>query len=77
MFEEKKNISYKSRDISDYFPKIVHSTFYGSEKDILSSVDWFDGISVLDVGCGCGGLGLALNKIGVFDYTGIDIHSGQ
>ena len=74
----RKNISYKSRDISDYFSKnrISFDSFYEFEKDILSSVDWFDGISVLDVGCGCGGLGLALNKkFGVFDYTGIDIHS--
>ena len=78
MFEEGKNISYRSIDISDYFSKnrISFDSFYESEKEILSSVDWFDGISVLDVGCGCGGLGLALNKkFGVFDYTGVDIHS--
>ena len=78
MFEKKKNIYYKTKNISDYFSKnrMSFSSFYESEKEILSSVNWFNGISVLDVGCGCGGLGLALNdKFGVFDYTGIDIHS--
>lgn len=78
MFEEEKNISYKSRNISDYFSRnrVSFDSFYESEKEILSSVDWFDGISILDVGCGCGGLGLALNKkFGVFNYKGIDIHS--
>lgn len=78
MFDKKKNISYKSKNISQYFSenRLSFNDFYESEKEILSSINWFNGISVLDVGCGCGGLGLALHdEFGVFDYTGIDIHA--
>ena len=73
-----KNIVYKTDEISKYFSenRTSFNSFYQSEKDILKTINWFPEISVLDVGCGCGGLGRALSdEFGVKNYIGIDINS--
>ena len=73
-----KNIVYKTDEISKYFSenRISFNAFYQSEKDILKTINWFPEISVLDVGCGCGGLGRALSdEFGIKNYIGIDINS--
>lgn len=74
-----KNVQFVSSDIPDFFSKnrVSFEGFYDSEKEILSLIDWHQDISVLDVGCGCGGLGIALNEeFGVLKYSGLDIHPG-
>ena len=73
-----ENIIYKTEEISKYFSKnrTSFNSFYQSEKDILKTINWFPEISVMDVGCGCGGLGQALNhEFGVENYIGIDINA--
>ena len=54
----KKNIVYETNAISNYFSqnRIAFKDFYKSEKNVLEKINWFDGIKILDVGCGCGGL---------------------
>ena len=74
----KKNIVYETNAISNYFSqnRIAFKDFYKSEKNVLEKINWFDGIKILDVGCGCGGLGLALKQeFSISNYVGVDIHS--
>ena len=76
----KKNITYKTDKITKYFSenRMSFESFYNSEKEMMKTIDWFPGITVLDVGCGCGGLGRSLNQeFGVTNYTGVDIHAGS
>ena len=73
-----KNIVYKSDQIEKYFSKnrIVWEDFYESERRIITALDLNSGSKVLDIGCGCGGLGIAIkNKFGVSDYVGIEINA--
>lgn len=72
-----KNISYKSKEIESFYKN--HRTkwedFYPSEQYIFEMIDWSANSTILDIGCGCGGLGNALkNKFGVSQYTGVDIN---
>ncbi|OIO68560.1 MAG: methyltransferase [Zetaproteobacteria bacterium CG12_big_fil_rev_8_21_14_0_65_55_1124] len=49
--------------------------FYESERVVLERIAPASCSRVLDVGCGCGGLGLALKeRFSVSDYTGIEIN---
>ena len=73
-----KNIKYKSENIAQYFSqnRIKWDDFYLSEREIISSIKPNENDKVLDVGCGCGGLGLALNeRYNIINYTGIEINS--
>jgi SAM-dependent methyltransferase len=72
-----QNIKYNSKTLSDTYSKIrtSWSEFYDSEKTILERVGISFKDSVLDLGCGCGGLGRALKeKFNNINYTGIDIN---
>jgi SAM-dependent methyltransferase len=72
-----KNIKYNSKTLSDTYSKIrtSWSEFYDSEKTILERVGITKDDSILDLGCGCGGLGVSLQeRFGNIDYTGIDIN---
>lgn len=73
-----KNIAYSTDQIENYFSKnrISWNDFYKSEQDIFERLSLCSKISVLDIGCGCGGLGLALrDRFGVSNYTGVEINS--
>ena len=72
-----KNIVYSTDQIEDYFSKnrITWDDFYKSERDIFDKLFLGKHLSVLDIGCGCGGLGLALKeRFGVSKYTGVEIN---
>jgi SAM-dependent methyltransferase len=71
------NIEYKSAEIERFYRE--HRTrwehFYESERVVFERLGLGETTSVLDIGCGCGGLGLALReRFGVTRYTGIEIN---
>jgi len=71
------NIHYCSGQIEEFYKKnrIRWDQFYESEKKLFERIGVNEHSSLLDLGCGCGGLGLAFReKYGVTDYTGIDIN---
>ena len=73
-----KNLHYETSQISSYFSenRIRWDQFYNSEKNLFQSIELSSKDKVLDIGCGCGGLGLALNeKFDISCYTGIDINA--
>lgn len=71
------NISYQNKDIATYFAsnRVLWEQFYLSERKVIAALAPTPQTRVLDVGCGCGGLGLALSEaFGVHDYTGVEIN---
>lgn len=73
-----KNIHYETSEISSYFSenRVTWDQFYPSEKKLFDSLNLQAEQTVLDVGCGCGGLGIALNeRYAISSYTGIDINN--
>jgi len=72
------NLHYKTDRIKDYFSenRVRWEQFYKSEQVMLANtLGGLSSPSILDVGCGCGGLGLALrDHFGLNDYTGIEIN---
>lgn len=73
----KKNIKYQSKNISAYFSqnRVNWNHFYKSEKIVIEGIGIKDSDDILDIGCGCGGLGLALKeKFNVRSYTGVEIN---
>lgn len=74
----KMNIVYQTDKIERYFSqnRINWPQFYESEREIISKLNIGQSHTILDVGCGCGGLGLALrDQFGVEKYTGVEINS--
>ena len=73
-----KNIEYLSEQISEYYQnnRMSYDDFYPSEKIIIESIFSKDkSLSVLDIGCACGGLGKALSDtFNILHYIGIDIN---
>jgi precorrin-6B methylase 2 len=72
------NIKYKTDELERYFSKnrIAWDQFYESEKVIISELKLSKKDQVLDIGCGCGGLGLTLkSKYNIGQYTGIEINT--
>ena len=72
-----KNLVYKTEEIMRFFAenRVTWEQFYESEKKIIEGLGIASTDSILDIGCGCGGLGLALrDKFGVTNYTGIEIN---
>jgi trans-aconitate methyltransferase len=70
-----KNIVYKSEKLADNYAnsRTRWEQFYESERRIIEGLEIANTESVLDIGCACGGLGLALQeKFGVTNYTGIE-----
>ncbi len=77
-----KNIKYKSEGFKKYYSTHRHTwiEYYESERKIIEKVVGFfnSPISVLDVGCGCGGLGVAMTeKFSLSMYKGIDINESN
>jgi SAM-dependent methyltransferase len=72
-----RNIPYQTDQLARYFVRnrVAWAQFYESERVIIEGLELEPHQSILDVGCGCGGLGLALReKFGVKDYTGVEIN---
>jgi SAM-dependent methyltransferase len=71
------NIHYKTQALERYFSsnRVRWEQFYPSERELIARVWPNSNPAILDIGCGCGGLGLALNeRFGATRYTGIEIH---
>ena len=74
----KCNIAYKTNLLASYYNtnRICWDQFYESERVIISQLGLTKNTRVLDIGCGCGGLGLALrDQFDVQNYTGVEINS--
>ena len=72
-----KNIIYKTSELERFFSKnrIEWNQFYESERIVVEHVKPSPNAKVLDIGCGCGGLGIALmQRFGVTNYTGVEIN---
>jgi SAM-dependent methyltransferase len=72
-----KNIVYTTGRLARYFAhnRVAWLQFYESERVIIEQLAMRSDAQVLDVGCGCGGLGLALReRFGVRGYTGVEIN---
>jgi SAM-dependent methyltransferase len=72
-----RNISYRTDELVRYFAqnRIAWEHFYESERVIIEQLNLDGDRAVLDIGCGCGGLGLTLrDRFGVRKYTGIEIN---
>lgn len=75
--QTKNNIAYKTDWLARYFKenRVKWHQFYESERLIIEQLHLDRSQTVLDIGCGCGGLGLALREqFGVEDYTGVEIN---
>ena len=73
-----KNIAYQTDQLAHYFThhRVSWPQFYESERNIIKKLELGAKDSILDIGCGCGGLGLALrDEYGVQKYTGVEINS--
>lgn len=73
-----ENIVYKTDQLARYFTdhRVSWPQFYESERAVIEQLHLDRKCSVLDIGCGCGGLGLALgDRFGVENYTGVEINA--
>lgn len=71
------NNKYNTNEIEKYFStnRIKWDQFYSSEKKIIEKLNITKDTTILDVGCGCGGLGLALKEqFSNINYTGVEIN---
>jgi SAM-dependent methyltransferase len=72
-----RNIAYQTSQLAQYFARnrVTWAQFYESERVIIEQLKLDRQHSILDIGCGCGGLGLALReRFGVENYTGVEIN---
>ena len=72
-----ESIKYSTENIKEYFStnRIRWDQFYESERKVIDKIWSSSDPAVLDVGCGCGGLGAALREhFGARNYTGIEIN---
>lgn len=73
----KSNIAYQTDQLARYFTsnRVTWEQFYESERAIIGQLRPDAQLRILDIGCGCGGLGLALrDQFGVEHYTGVEIN---
>ena len=73
-----KNIAYQTQDLARYFSqhRIAWDQFYVSERAVIERLQPGPGHEILDIGCGCGGLGLALReRFSVEQYCGVEINA--
>lgn len=73
-----KNIVYQTDQLAHYFTqhRISWPQFYESEREVISRLNLGKNHTILDIGCGCAGLSLALrDQFGVEKYTGVEINS--
>ena len=72
-----RNIPYQTDQLARHFVhnRIAWEHFYESERVIIAGLQLDSSRTILDIGCGCGGLGLALRaRFGVDRYTGVEIN---
>ena len=72
-----QNIHYTADDISEFYKqnRLSWNQFYPSEKKVLEHINPNEKSKVLDIGCGSGGLGMALKeRFNINNYTGIEIN---
>ncbi|MGO9514268.1 MAG: class I SAM-dependent methyltransferase [Steroidobacteraceae bacterium] len=72
-----RNIPYQTDQLARHFVhnRIAWGQFYESERVIIEGLHLDSSRTILDIGCGCGGLGLALRaQFGVESYTGVEIN---
>lgn len=72
-----KNITYQTDEIARYFAhnRVTWQQFYDSERRIIEQLHLDHRRSILDIGCGCGGLGIALrDRFEIENYTGVEIN---
>jgi SAM-dependent methyltransferase len=72
-----RNIPYQTDQLARYFVRnrVAWPQFYESERIVIGKLNLDRDHAILDIGCGCGGLGLALrDQFGVEDYTGVEIN---
>ncbi len=75
--EAVKNIVYQTDRLALYFAqnRVAWQQFYESERVIIDQLGLDRDDAILDIGCGCGGLGLALrDRFGIENYTGVEIN---
>jgi SAM-dependent methyltransferase len=75
--EAVKNIVYQTDRLARYFAqnRVAWQQFYESERVIIDQLGLDRDDAILDIGCGCGGLGLALrDRFGIENYTGVEIN---
>lgn len=73
----KSNIVYKAEELSAFYSRhrIGWEKLYPSEKCVFDKMGLDSSDRVLDLGCACGGLGVALaERFGIRDYVGVDIN---
>lgn len=73
-----KNIVYQTDRIARYFTRnrVAWQQFYESERVIIEQLALDHHHRILDIGCGCGGLGMALrDQFGIENYTGVEINA--
>ena len=60
----KSNIEYQTDQIAHYFKenRVTWDQFYESERVIISQLELTKNSKILDIGCGCGGLGLSTTR---------------
>jgi SAM-dependent methyltransferase len=71
------NVSYASQALVKYYQGLRRhwDEFYLSERKVFEHVAPTADTRVLDMGCGCAGLGTALReRFGINSYTGVDIN---
>lgn len=74
----KANIVYSTDQIARQYTRsrISWGQFYESERVVVSQLSLDHHREILDIGCGCGGLGMALrDQFGVENYTGVEINA--
>jgi len=72
-----KNIAYQTDQLALYFSqnRVTWAQFYDSERLVIERLGLGPRHRILDIGCGCGGLGLALReRFDVREYTGVEIN---
>ncbi len=72
-----KNIAYQTDQLVRHFSqnRVTWGQFYESERTVITQLGLGEAGTVLDIGCGCGGLGLALrDQFGINRYSGVEIN---
>jgi len=72
-----ENIKYSTSQLERYFSRnrVRWDQFYESERVVIERIWPGNEPAMLDIGCGCGGLGLALaERFGARRYTGVEIN---